>query len=150
MSKSFTREEVLVVLSALVRGLESLVKVKETRDLLVAAGTSEYRIENIINQRQLQEFTKAGFAPGRFDMIRNIFKEYAGDEEIRTKLQKMCALEEMFVNIVIAFNKEGKPLDNIFEMEIQIKPGEFGNPSASATAQPQGPTSDAPKHLKID
>lgn len=150
MPKSFTKDEVHVVLSILVRSLESLVEVKETRDLLVKAGTSEYYIEEVINQKQLQEFTKAGFAPGRFGMIRTIFRDYSDDEEIRTKLQKMCALEEMFVNLVIAHNQNGKPLDNIFNTEIQLKPGEFAHPGTLPQPQSKDPTSNAPKPLQME
>lgn len=150
MPKSFTRDEVLVVLSVLVKSLESLVSVKETRDLLVAAGTSEYRIENVIDQKQIQEFVNAGFARERFGLIRNIFKDYSDDEEIKTKLQKMCGIEEMFVNLVIAYNQQGRPLDDLFTTEIRIQPAEFGQPGGAPQVVPGPPASEAPKPLEME
>lgn len=148
MPKSFEREEVLVILSVLVKSLESLVDVRETRDLLVAAGTSEYRIEDIINKKQVEEFVKAGFARERFDMIRMIYKDYFNDDEIKAKMQKMCAIEETFVNLVIAHNQNGRPLDNIFNTEIQYKPAEFSQ--GNVAPKPKGDISDAPKPLEME
>ena len=149
MPKSFTEEEVQVVLSILVHSLESLVATKETRDLLVQAGSSEGRIEDIINQKQIEEFVKAGFARERFSMICMIFRDYSDNEAIRTKLQKMCAIEEMFVNLVIGHNQKGHPLDNIFNEEIHIQKGDFAQQGVAPGSQSQGSSSQAPQALEM-